>query len=129
MLDVPIRLVDPASAEYSTRRIGEPTWLTTVDSNKVVALFPTQAIEKGYKQGRGIAHCVVAADGALTACTPGPADPPGLGFSEAAVLVAGVMRMNRWSSAGGPIDGAPVDLPVQLKLGTSTPTVAPSPRS
>jgi TonB family protein len=127
LLDVPIRLVDPASDEFSNRRIGEPIWLTTVDPNKVVALFPTQAIDKGYKAGRGIAHCVVAADGALTACTPGPAEPPDLGFSEAAVMVAGVMRMNRWSNSGGPIDGAAIDLPVQLKLGSRALTAAPAP--
>ena len=115
MVDVPIRLIDPRSNEFTSRVVGEPLWLTTVDP-KTAGLFPAQAAQARFQTGRGVAECVVAPDGRLTACAPGAATPPGLGFSELAVQVAGVMRMNRWSNGGGPIDGAHINLPVRFNL-------------
>ncbi len=114
-VDVPIRFIDPASKEFAARSIGEPIWVTTPDP-KTASLFPAAAAKAGYRTGRAIVNCVVAPDGALTACAPGPADPPNLGFSEIAVKIAGVMRMNRWSGGGGPIDGARIVLPIRLNL-------------
>jgi TonB family protein len=114
LVDVPIRLIDPASEEFKDRRIGEPIWVARVDPARSANLFPAQAAKAGVHSGRGVVSCVVAADGALVDCAPEAAVPPGLGFSEMAVRVVGVMRMNRWTNAGGPIDGARIVIPVRL---------------
>ena len=56
-----------------------------------------------------------ASDGALTACAPEPAEPSGLGFSEAAVRLASTMaKMNLWSADGAPVQGGVVHIPIRL---------------
>ncbi len=121
MTDVPIRLIAPTSAEFTNREIGQPFWLTVVDPEKA-ASFPTQAAKAGLQTGRGVADCVVDPDGSLKTCSAGLANPPNMGFSELAVEVAKIMRMNRWSGAGGPIDGAPLHLPVRFNLRADQPS-------
>jgi TonB family protein len=121
MVNLPIRLIDPASDEFKTRRVGEPNWLTIVDPATAQMLFPFAAAEKGPKEGLGVASCTVGADGALKDCTPGAATPDGLGFSEAAVRVASVLRMNLWTQEGGPVDGSRVELPIRFKLAAAMP--------
>lgn len=43
-------------------------------------------------------------------------EPDGLGFSDAAVKIASGMRMNPWTEAGGPVNGARVQLPIRFDL-------------
>ena len=114
LVDIPIRLIDPQSDEFTNRRIGEPIWLVRIDPEKSGVSIPPEARKAGVRSGLGRATCVVNADGLLTDCIPGIASPPGLGFSEEAVSVVSVMRMNRWTNAGGPIDGAKLTIPVRL---------------
>ena len=113
-VDIPIRFPAPGSAQERT--VDSPTWVAGFDPEKVLKLFPPEAAAQGVTTGRGVAHCVVAPDGALTGCTPMPGDPAGLGFSEAAVKLASAMRMNPWSADGGPVDGAIVNIPIRLNL-------------
>jgi TonB family protein len=113
-VDVPIRFPTPAASVERT--VDSPTWVAGFDPDKVLKLFPPEAAAQGVTTGRGVAHCVVAPDGSLTGCTPLPADPPGLGFSEAAVKLALGLRMNPWSADGGPVDGAVVNIPIRLNL-------------
>jgi|GEM_PF-280791 len=114
--NVSIRLIDPESADFVGHRIGEPTWIVALDPKRVHKLYPAEAAARGIKTGRGVAICTVAADGGLSDCSPAPATPNGVGFSEAAVQVAQVMKMNRWTQDGGPIDGAKVQLPIRFNL-------------
>lgn len=119
-VDVPIRFTTPDKA--LERTVGNPTWLAGFDPEKAVKLFPPEAVAKGLKTGRGMAHCLVAADGRLQGCTPGPAEPEGLGFSEAAVALASGMRMNPWSDDGRPVQGVAVNLPIRFNLRATKPT-------
>jgi hypothetical protein len=119
--DLKIHFTDPRSAEFVERRIAQPTWLTEADPAQAAALFPVAASAKGLRTGRGVASCGVAADGRLEDCVPLPGDPDGLGFSEAAVKIASVMRMNPWTDAGGPVDGAHVRLPIRFDLSAAKP--------
>lgn len=115
-VNLPIRLIDPASPDFVDRRMGVPMWTMQLDPNRVQRLFPAAAVARGVKTGRGVADCRVTPQGALTDCTPLPATPDGLGFSEAAVQVAQVMKLNPWTDAGGPVDGVRLRLPIRFKL-------------
>ena len=116
-----IRLTDPAGDEQIHRRVGEPQWTAGLDPEQTQRLFPAEAVTKGVKTGLGVAHCTVTPDGALTACEPRRGDPDGLGFSEAAVRVAEVMKMNPWTQEGGPVDGAGINLPIRFNLAVTKP--------
>ena len=74
------------------------------------------AREKGLRAGRGFARCTVAKDGQLADCVPLPAEPEGFGFSEAAVLIVSVLKMNLWTEEGGPVDGVKLRIPVRFSL-------------
>ena len=113
-VDIPMRFPPPVAG--GQRSIGSPTWLAGFDPAKVVKLFPPEAAAKGLTSGRGVARCVVAPDGALTGCAPLEADPEGLGFSEAAVRLTSLMKMNPWTADGGPVDGAVVNIPIRFNL-------------
>ena len=113
-VDLPVRFPPPGST--GERAVTSPKWLVGVDPDTAPEVFPPEAAAKGLTTGAGIARCVVAADGSLTTCTPEPGDPDGLGFSEAAVKLAAVMKMNPWSSDAAPVDGAVVRVRVELNL-------------
>jgi hypothetical protein len=109
---IPIRLPPPGAADQRT--VTSPQWVVGLDPKAIQRLFPPAAAAKGVSAGRGIARCTVAANGALSACAPEPADPNGLGFSEAAVQLASTMKMNLWSADGAPVQGGVVRIPIRL---------------
>lgn len=113
-VDIPMRF--PPPAETLKRDISSPTWLAGFDEARGLKLFPPEAVAQGLTTGLGIARCEVTPDGALTACAPMPGDPDGLGFSEAAVKLASVMKMNPWTADGAPVDGAVIRVPIRLNL-------------
>ena len=81
------------------------------------AAHPAHAVNREHaRQGRGVARCVVAADGTLTDCSPETGDPDGLGFSEVAVKLASTMKMNPWTADGRPVDGAVFRIAIRLNL-------------
>lgn len=127
--DLPIRFPSPRSLEFKNHHLGQPVWTAGVDPARVATLFPAQAAERGLRTGKGIAECTVAADGSLQNCHPVVGEPDDLGFSQSAVKVASVMRMNLWTQEGGPIDGATIRLPVVFNLAASAAASPPtSPR-
>jgi TonB family protein len=113
-VDIPIRLPPPAQAVERT--VTSPAWITGFDRKAAPKLFPPEAVASGLTSGRGVARCVVAADGALTQCAPEAAEPAGLGFSEAAAKLASTMKMNLWSTDGAPVEGGVVHIPIRLNL-------------
>ena len=123
-VNLPVRFTNPGAAGAAPRTIAEPKWITGPDPEKVLAIYPDAALKAGVASGRGMANCLVANDGALTDCRPAPATPPDLGFSEAAVQIASIMKMNPWSDGGGPVDGVRINLPIvfNLKPAEATPT-------
>lgn len=114
-----IHFVDPASEAFRNRDIGRPVWIKAPGEDEAAALFPATAAARGLKTGRGVAACDIATDGRLQNCMPRPGEPDGLGFSEAAVKVASMMRMNPWTTAGGPVAGAHVELPIRFDISDS----------
>jgi TonB family protein len=113
-VDVPIRFEPPSAS--ASRTVTAPIWLVGVDPDSAPKLFPPEAAAKGLTSGVGVARCTVQADGSLTDCAPETADPDGLGFSESAVRLASVMKMNPWTADAAPVDGASVEVRIQLEL-------------
>jgi TonB family protein len=113
-VDVPFRF--PPSSTAGTRTVSSPYWVSGFNPDQVLKVYPPEAAAKGVTNGYGVAKCVVAVDGTLTDCAPQPADPDGLGFSEAAVRLASTMRMNPWTTDGAPAEGAVVQIGVRLNL-------------
>ncbi|MDQ2860246.1 MAG: energy transducer TonB [Pseudomonadota bacterium] len=126
-VNLPIRLIDPKSGDFQERRIGDPRWIVRPGPGALSAVFPKTAADKGVRAGRETAGCTVGADGALTDCRPLDAQPDGLGFSQAAVQVAQILRMNLWTDEGGPVDGAPIRIPIRFEA-TPPPAVQPPSR-
>ena len=112
-VDLPIRFPPPGAAQ---RTVAAPIWLVGVDPDSAPQVFPPEAAAKGVTTGIGVAQCTVHPDGSLTDCSPEPGDPDGLGFSEAAVRLASVMKMNPWTADAAPVDGATVEVRIQLNL-------------
>lgn len=111
---VPIRFAPPAADGEPT--VTAPSWISGFDPSVAPKVFPAEAVARGLSTGRGVARCVVGDDGALTGCSPEAADPEGLGFAQAAVVLAGTMKMNLWSADAGPVRGGVVRIPVRLNL-------------
>jgi TonB family protein len=113
-VDVAIRMPPPGAP--ADRTVMAPRWIAGVDPNAAPKLFPPEAVAAGLTTGRGVARCVVAADGTLSQCAPEAAEPAGLGFSEAAAKLVGNMKMNLWSNDDAPVAGGVVHIPVRLNL-------------
>ena len=113
-VDIPIRFPPPGAGR--ARTVASPTWTASYDPDTALKVFPPEAAAKGLTTGRGVARCVVAADGSLTDCTPETGDPEGLGFSEVAAKLASSMKMNPWTSDAAPVDGAVVRVAIRLNL-------------
>lgn len=122
-VDIPVRF--PAAKELTERTVMAPSWVQTFDSRSTPKLFPPEAAASGLTSGRGVARCTVGPDGAMTDCVAEPGDPDGQGFSEAAVKLAGTMKMNLWAADGVPVTGAVVRIPIRLNLkGAGSPNPA-----
>jgi TonB family protein len=115
-VDIPIRM--PPPAETQGHPVISPNWLTGVDPRSAPGVFPPEAVAKGLTTGRGVANCIVAADGSMSACTPDAGDPDGLGFSEAVAKLALLLKVNRWSADAGPVDGGQVRVAIRINLKT-----------
>jgi TonB family protein len=113
-VDIPVRF--PTAKELAERTVMAPSWVQVFDGRSTPKLFPPEAAASGLTSGRGVARCTVGPDGAMTDCRAEPGDPDGLGFSEAAVKLAGTMRMNLWAADGVPVTGAVVRIPIRLNL-------------
>jgi TonB family protein len=123
-VDVPFDFRDPSQAAPPVE-IHDPIWIQQVKPDSIVKLFPEAAIKAGYKVGRATVECAVAADGSLTGCATATEDPAGYGFGDAALVVAGVMRMSPWTKQGAPVEGARIALPVKFELPADAPAAAP----
>ena len=96
-------------------------WLTKMNPEYAAKLFPAPAAAAGLKTGVGTVECTIKHDGGLEPCAVVSEQPPGLGFGDAALQIAAVMKMNPWTAQGDPVDGARIRLPVRLELQTAPP--------
>lgn len=113
-VDLPIRF--PAPGGSGQHQVNSPIWLVRFDPANAPKVFPPQATAKGLTSGVGVARCIVGPDGGLTGCAPAPGDPDGLGFSDAAVTLASVMKMNLWSADASPVVGAVALIKIRMNL-------------
>jgi hypothetical protein len=125
-IDVPFDFEDPSGAGPPVE-VYDPLWLKTVSPSGGAKLFPAAAAKAGLRAGSAKVACTVAQDGTLKACSVVSEDPAGMGFGDAALVIASVMQMNPWSAEGSPVDGAHIVLPIKLVLpqDAPAPTAAP----
>jgi TonB family protein len=123
-VDVPFDFHDP-SQPAKPLEMHDPMWLQTADPAMAGKLFPEEAAKTGLKTGRAFVVCQTAHDGALTGCTVAQEEPPGLGFGQAALAIAGVMKMNPWTVQGAPVDGARIRLPIRVNASAEPAAAAP----
>jgi len=119
-VDLPFDFHDPRQPSPPLELIN-PIWLRGPDPSMPGKLFPAEAAKAGLRTGQAIVACQAAHDGSLSGCTVAEEDPVGLGFGEAALAIAAVMRMNPWTQQGAPVDGAKIRLPVRVNLDEPTP--------
>ena len=113
---ISLRFINPASVEGQSLAVKDPNWVTTINAEKVLAVYPQKAAEAGVTSGRGVADCLVAADGKLTDCKVAREKPGDMGFGASAVAIAQLMQMNPWSLKGRPVVGGRVRLPIDFNL-------------
>ena len=113
-VDIPMRFPSPAA--LADRTVMAPVWLAGVDPKAAPRVFPPEAAAAGLTTGRGVARCSVGPDGGMTACSPEPGEPDGMGFSEAAAKLASGMKMNLWAADAAPVVGGTVHIPIRLNL-------------
>lgn len=118
---VSLRFFNPAGAGGQEQRVRAPEWIIAPDEKAVQAVYPDQASDAGIVSGRGVTDCLVAADGTLSDCHVVGEQPEAVGFGEAALLVAGQMKMNLWSLDGRPTAGHRIRLPVGFNEAESAP--------
>ncbi len=111
---VPVQLINPEQAT-AERWITRAVWTQTADPAQAQALFPDAAAKAGLKRGVGTLICTVGGAGDLTDCQTQAENPAGLGFGEAAMRIAAVMRMQTWGEDGLPTAGAKVRLPIAVQ--------------
>ena len=126
-VDLPFDFRDPTQPA-PPNEVYDPTWLTRVDPDSVAKLFPAAAAAAGLRTGVASVECTVKHDGSLADCVIVSEQPAAMGFGDAALQVASVMKMNPWTAQGDPVDGARIRLPVRLELPANSPAAAAAAR-
>lgn len=122
---VSFRFYNPATPAGQAMKVEKPDWITTIDPQKVVAVYPAKAADAGIQEGIGVADCLVAPDGKLTDCKVAREAPADMGFGAAAVLVVSLMQMDPWTPEGRPVAGARVKIPIKFSLAPEPVAEAP----
>lgn len=92
-----------------------PEWRSLPDVPSVLETFPAAARAQGVTEGRVSVSCAILADGSTSDCTvAGPADPPGLGFEEAALVLARLFAVNPWTADGRPFQSERIRIPFRF---------------
>ncbi len=116
---VPFHFLNPQTPLGKVRKVSNPRWISMPDPGRIQGVFPKAAADAGVTHGVGVIDCQVLPDGHLTDCKVSRETPTGVGFGDAALLVAPIMQMNPWTDDGSPVDGVRIKLPVQFGLAPS----------
>jgi len=107
--------VAAAQAAPADPPITKPSWAQTPTADQLAYLYPRAAVHAGRPVGQGVMACDVGAKGQLENCSVQQEDPPGLGFGEAALKAAKYFRMEPKDSAGRPVAGGRVTVPIVFR--------------
>lgn len=114
---------DPSAGPY----LAKPDWLERPAPVQAVSVFPAAAAKAGLKTGRAVVDCLVGPDGRLSDCRVSGEDPAGQGFGEAAVKLAGYMKVAPWTLDGRPSAGGRIKMPIRLNAEAEPePALAPA---
>ena len=116
---IAVRTVQPAkprviraSAHRTTTRIYSPVWVRRPNGEDMARLYPDGA-RRAARQGEATLDCVFSGAGALTDCAVVSEQPVGLGFGRAALKLAPLFRADPVNTAGWPVAGYRVRVPVE----------------
>jgi TonB family protein len=111
---MPFSFPDMTSPGWGKRYITHVQWVSTLDDSARQALYPQPALKAGLKEGSAMVDCAIGADGTLSDCAVKSESKAGVGFGEAATKIAEGSVANRWTEEGLPVEGARVELPIQM---------------
>jgi len=115
-VQVPFHFDLPGQAAESAenRMMTNPDWRSLPDAPEALDTFPPQARALGLTEGRATVSCRIQSDGTTADCAAREADPPGVGFEEAAVSLARLFAVNPWSADGRPFQRERVSIPFRF---------------
>jgi hypothetical protein len=125
-IDVPFDFRDPSRAAPPVE-IHNPLWLTHVTPEGAASVYPPAALKAGVRTGAATVACTTVHSGALTDCAIESEEPADLGFGDAALKIAAVMKMNPWTSQGAPVDGMKIRIPIRLVMPDDAPPPVTAP--
>lgn len=113
---VSFRFINPARPEGRSRKVRNPHWVTSINPEAVLAVYPPQAADAGVMAGRGVADCLVDPTGALTDCRVDRESPADMGFGASTLAIVRLLKMNPWTDDGRPVVGGRIKLPIDFNL-------------
>jgi TonB family protein len=94
--------------------IVQPDWLRRPSAEDMARFYPKGATAANL-EGQATLHCLVTAEGLLSACTVDES-PGGQGFGEAALNLAQLFKMRPMTRNGVPVDGGKINIPIRFQL-------------
>lgn len=96
--------------------IGKPKWAAVPQINDVTAVAPAAAKAAKVYKARVVMACKVVAQGIVEGCAVKSAEPTGLGYDQAALMLSKYFRLAVWTEEGLPTVGGTVVIPVRFDL-------------